>query len=44
LMTTAPAAASPMLAEPSTFTPAVGIGGPCAPIGTSVSSASSPGC
>ena len=34
----------PMISAPSTFTPAVGIGGPCAPIGTSVSSASSTGC
>ena len=43
-MITAPDSSSPMLSGPSTFTPAVGIGGPCTTIGASVSSASSTGC
>jgi hypothetical protein len=37
-------ASPPMISAPSTFTPPVGIGGPCQAIGTSVASASSTGC
>ncbi len=43
-LTAAPTTSAAIPSGSSAFTPAVGVGGPCAAIGTSVSSASSTGC
>jgi len=43
-MVPAPTSSAPMVSAPNTFTPAVGVGGPCVATGSTVSSPSPTGC